>query len=59
MRFTKHGKLRGLVLKLKEGTVIAVNNGELRVEIVEVKGKYIKLCFQATKDISIKRDETP
>lgn len=41
----------------KEGEQISVNNGEILIEIVEIHGKTAKLCFQASKEISIKRVE--
>lgn len=57
-RFTKKAKLRGLVITRKEGDQILINNGELRIEVVEVKGTCVRLAFQASREVTISRAET-
>lgn len=41
----------------REGEKIAVNRGEIIIEIVSIKGKYVRMVFQASKDIHIIRAE--
>ncbi len=54
-RFLKRSKIKGLVLSLKQGDLIAINSGELLVEIIEVRGSRARVAFKAAKDISISR----
>lgn len=54
-RFKKRAELRGLVITSKESEQVIVNNGELLIEIVEIKGKAVRLAFQASSEISIRR----
>lgn len=56
--WTKKAKLRGLVMTRKEGERVTINNGELIVEVVQVRGRLVRLVFSASKDISIRRTET-
>jgi carbon storage regulator CsrA len=56
-KFTKRATIKGLVITRKEGDQILVNHGEIRIEVVEVKGKCVRLAFQAAKDVTIHRAE--
>jgi carbon storage regulator CsrA len=56
--FTKKATLRGLMMTRKEGQQIVINHGELLIEVVEVRGKYVRLAFQASKEIDIQRAES-
>lgn len=56
-RFFKKSQLRGLVITRKEGEQVIINGGELRIEVVEVKGKCVRLAFQANPEILIQRAE--
>lgn len=47
-----------LVITRKVGERIVLNHGEVRIEIVDVKGKFVRLAFQANKEISIQREES-
>ena len=55
--FTKKSQLGGLMLTRREGEAISVNHGEIYIEIVEVRGHYVRLAFKASKEISIQRAE--
>lgn len=56
--WTRKSALRGaLVITRKQGEKVVINNGELVVEVVQVKGKTARLAFVASKDISIQRQE--
>ncbi len=55
--FTKKAQLKGLVFTRKEGDQILVNGGEIRIEIVEISGRWVRLAFEASKEISIRRAE--
>ena len=56
--FTKKSQLGGLMLTRREGESISVNHGEIFIEVVEVRGHYVRLAFKANKEISIQRTET-
>lgn len=53
--YTRKSKIKGLILTLKEGDVIAISNGELMIEAVEIKGHRVRIAFKATRDIPITR----
>lgn len=55
--FKKHSKIGGLRLQRREGQTIIVNHGELVIEVTEIRNKAVKLSFQASKEISIRRGE--
>ncbi len=55
--FKKRSTMSGLMMTRKEGDRIVVNNGEMLIEVVQIKGKYVRLCFHASKEITIKREE--
>lgn len=57
--FSKKATIQGLNITRKQGERIIVNNGEILIEVVEIKGKYVRLCFQADKEISIAREILP
>lgn len=57
IKFQKHSKMGGLMISRKEGQGILINHGELRIEIVEVRGKYVRLAFKGSKEIQIGRAE--
>jgi len=46
-----------LILNRKPGQSIVINHGEIRIEILEIRGKIVTLRFTATKDILILREE--
>ena len=41
----------------KIGEQVIINHGEIKIEVVDIKGSRVKLCFQASKEISIVRYE--
>ena len=55
--FNRKSSIRGLVTTRRVGEQVIINHGELVIEVVAVKGKAVRLCFQASKDISIERGE--
>lgn len=54
--FSKKATIQGLNITRKQGERIIVNNGEILIEVVEVKGRYVRLVFQANKEIKITRE---
>lgn len=56
-QFKKRASISGLMMTRKEGQKIIVNHGEITVEVVEIKGKYVRLAFKANKEIDIQREE--
>lgn len=48
-------QLRGLVLHRRAGEIVSINNGELLIEVAQIKGKVVKLVFDASREISIRR----
>lgn len=54
-RFEKKARLRGLVMTFKPREQISINHGEVRIEVVQIKGSYVRLCFSAEKEIHILR----
>ena len=59
MSQSKHlrSALGGLIITRREGEQIVINHGELRIEVVSVKGRTVRLAFRANVDISIQRAE--
>lgn len=56
--FDKRSTTKGLVITRRPGETIAINRGEIMIEVVQIKGKYVRLAFQANKaEISIQRGE--
>ena len=53
-KWCNDAQLRGLIMTRVEGDIIAINNGELQIEIVEVKGRYVRLVFQGDREISVR-----
>ena len=48
----------GLVITRRPGEQVVINHGEIVVEVVGVKGRYVRLAFAANKkEISIVRAE--
>lgn len=47
-----------LVLSRKKGEKIVINEN-ITIEVVEIKNKQIRLGFEASKDIPIRRAEVP
>ena len=43
--------IRGLVCTLRVGDHFKVNGGELTIEVVDVKGRWLRLAFASPKDI--------
>jgi len=56
-QFKKRATMGGLMMTRKEGQRVVVNHGEITIEIVEIKGKYVRLAFKANKEIEIQREE--
>lgn len=56
-KFTRKAGLRGLCITRREGQRIVINHGELVVEVVQIKGRQVRLVFSAAKDIPIQREE--
>lgn len=55
--FRKRSTIGGLMITRKEGQKVVVNKGEICIEIMEIKGKYVRLAFSASKEIQIQREE--
>ncbi len=53
----RRSSISGLVITSREGDQVIINNGEIIIEVVSIKGKQVRVCFQAHKDISIKRQD--
>ncbi len=53
--WNKRSALGGLIMTRGVGEMIKVNNGEIIIEIVEIRGKYVRLAFKANKEIQIAR----
>jgi sRNA-binding carbon storage regulator CsrA len=58
-KFKQKATIRGLMIQRREGQKVTVNHGEIVIEVVEVRGKYVRLCFQASKEIVIQREFHP
>ena len=56
--FNRKSKIGGLRVTRKEGETVIINNGEIVVEVTEIRGKRVKLCLNGHKDISIRRGES-
>lgn len=56
-KFSKESKVGGLLITRKEGEQIAINGGELIIEVVEIQASRVRLAFQAPRDIKIQRAE--
>lgn len=50
-------QLRGLVISRKVGEIISVNHGELKIQISEIKGRFVRMIFEAARDVKIDRAE--
>lgn len=55
--FNKQAQIGGLRLTRKPGERVIINSGEIIVEVVEIRGNRVKLCFNGHKDITIRRGE--
>lgn len=56
-RNSKQSKGGGLVLKRREGERVTINHGEMVIEVVEIKGKTVRLAFQGPRDVVVLREE--
>ena len=56
-KWKKKASIKGLCLTRKEGDKVVVNKGELIIEIVELRGKAVRIAFQGSKEILIERAE--
>jgi carbon storage regulator CsrA len=56
-QWSKKATVRGLVITRGEGEKIIINHGELVLEVVQIKGRQVRIAFAASKDISIQRAE--
>lgn len=56
--FNRQSKIGGLRITRKEGEVIIVNNGEIVIEVTEIRGKRVKLSLKGHKEIAIRRGES-
>ena len=58
MSFSRKSKIGGLLLTRREGELIYINRGEVIIEVVEIRGKVIRLAFKASRnEILISRGE--
>ena len=55
--YNKPSRLGGLIIARKEGERVIINHGEIVMEVIEIKGKYVRMAFKADKEISIQREE--
>lgn len=55
--FSRASGQGGLVITRKQGQRIVINRGEVILEVVEIKGKQVRLAFVASKEIHIRREE--
>jgi carbon storage regulator CsrA len=53
----KSSKIGGLVFTRGIGESVTVNGGELIVEVVDIKGKNVRLAFKAAREVKIHRSE--
>lgn len=60
MHTKKKATMQGcLVLTRRVGEKVLLNHGEVTIEVVEIKGKSVRLAFLAQdKGISIRREES-
>lgn len=56
--WTKRSSIGGMVMTRKQGDQIAINRGEVIIEVVEIRGNSVRLAIKANKDIQINRTET-
>lgn len=56
--WNRKASIGGLIITRKEGEKVVINQGELVLEVMQIRGKTVKLVFAATKDISIRRGES-
>lgn len=55
--WNRKATIGGLLITRKEGQKMTINYGELVIEVVQIKGKTVRLAFNASKEISIQRLE--
>lgn len=55
-RFHNRSSQGGLCLTLKEGQRVEIANGEIIVEVIEIRGNCVRVSFKAAKDIPILRE---
>lgn len=58
-RFNRKSLMGGLCMTRKVGERIIINNGELIIEVVETRGRYVRLAFKSHKEITIQREPKP
>lgn len=51
----KKSSIGGLVITRREREKIAVNHGEIIIEVVEIRGNEVKLAFSASREIRFDR----
>ena len=56
-KWTKKASIRGLMLTRKAGQHITINHGEVKIEIVEVRGKEVRIAIEAPRDVIVLRGE--
>ncbi len=50
MQLDKSKRIGGLVINFKLGDSIEINEGELKIQVVEVKGSFTRLCFLSDRE---------
>lgn len=56
-KFNRAASIGGLIITRKIGDQIVVNGGEMVIEVIDVKGRLVRLAFKASKEIQIQRGE--
>ena len=57
-KFERKCNIGGLVITRKIGEVVVINKGEIRIEVVDISGGFVRLAFKAHKEIEIHRGES-
>jgi carbon storage regulator CsrA len=55
--FYRRSSIGGLCFTRKTGERITINNGEIVVEVVQIKGSYVRLAFKGAREINVVRTE--
>lgn len=55
--YKRYATYGGLVLKRSPGESVFINQGQIIIEVIKVKGKEVSLAFKAAEDVVIDRYE--
>lgn len=56
-KFKQRAPKGSLVMNRQAGDVILINNGEIKLHVLEISGKQVRLAFQASLGVSIEHQK--